>query len=384
MKSSILLVDDIEANLIALEAALGDLDCELVRTSSGNDALRQLLKREFAVILLDVQMPGMDGYEVASLARQNPRTRDVPIVFLTANHHTEENVLRGYGSGAIDFLLKPVNAQVLRAKVSAFLDLHNSRKRLADEVQAHKKTLRSLELANEALRHFTSAASHDLRAPLRTICSFLQLVIEDSGPSLDAQSKDYIERSIRAGSRMSSLLDSLLSYAQLRKPSQWAHVDCDAVAEQVRSDLSESLDKTGGTLELANLPTIHGDADRIYQLLLNLVSNALKFRRPDTPPAVRVSAERAGDEWEICVADNGIGVESEHCKAIFDAFRRLHNQSEYEGSGLGLAICQQIVEQHGGRIWLTSRKGAGSKVHFVLPARQSATSEQAPAPGRVT
>jgi len=367
MKSSILLVDDVEANLIALEAALGDLDCELVRTSNGNDALRQLLKREFAVILLDVQMPGMDGYEVASLARQNPRTRDVPIVFLTANHNTEENVLRGYGSGAIDFLLKPVNASVLRAKVSAFLDLHNSRKRLADEVQAHKKTLRSLELTNEALRHFTSAASHDLRAPLRTICSFLQLVMEDVGPSLDAQSKDYIERSIRAGSRMSSLLDALLSYAQLRKPSQWTQVDCSAIVEQVRSDLSEALTKTGGSLEVANLPRIHGDADRIYQLMLNLVSNALKFRRLDRPPAVRVSAERVGDDWELCVADNGIGVDPEHCRTVFDAFRRLHNQTEYEGSGLGLAICQQIVEQHGGRIWMTSRKGEGCKVHVVLP-----------------
>ena len=380
MRSSILLVDDIEANLIALEAALGDLDCELVRTSSGNDALRQLLKREFAVILLDVQMPGMDGYEVASLARQNPRTRDVPIVFLTANHNTEENVLRGYGSGAIDFLLKPVNAQVLRAKVSAFLDLHNSRKRLADEVQAHKKTLRSLELANEALRHFTSAASHDLRAPLRTICSFLQLVIEDAGPSLDAQSKDYIERSIRAGSRMSSLLDSLLSYAQLRRPTHWTHVDCNAVAEQVRSDLSDALAKSEGTLEIASLPVIHGDVDRIYQLLLNLVSNALKFRRPDTPPTVSVSAERIGDEWELSVADNGIGVEPQHCKTVFDAFRRLHNQSEYDGSGLGLAICQQIVEQHGGRIWMTSRRGQGSRVHVVLPAGARAVSERPPAP----
>ena len=371
MKPSILLVDDVEANLIALEAALGDLDCELVRTSSGNEALRQLLRREFAMILLDVQMPGMDGYEVATLARQNPRTRDIPIIFLTANHNTEENMLRGYGSGAIDFLLKPINAQVLRAKVCAFLALHLSRKDLADEVESHKKTLRSLQLANDALRHFTSAASHDLRAPLRTICSFLGLVIEDVGPTLDAQSRDYVERSIKAGERMTSLLDSLLSYAQLRRPSEWTAVACDTVLEQVRSDLSAALSKCKGTLHVSALPVVRGDADRIYQLFLNLINNGLKFQRPGVAPEIVVSAERESDGWVFCVADNGIGIERDHCKVVFDAFRRLHNQSKYEGTGLGLAICQQIVEQHSGRIWVKSVVGEGSQFCFALPTSSS-------------
>jgi len=367
VKPSILLVDDVEANLIALEALLGDLECDLVRASGGNEALRWLLKRDFAIILLDVQMPGMDGFEVASLARQNPRTRDVPIIFLTATHHSQENVLQGYGSGAIDFLLKPINAQVLRAKVAAFLDMWESRKRLADEIEAHKRTLASLELSNEALRHFTNAASHDLRAPLRTICSFLSLLVEDAGPRLDDQSRDYIERSIKAGLRMGSLLDSLLSYAQLRKPSEWTKVDCGVVVAQLQSDLSESLEKKRATLQVDPLPALVGDLDRIYQLFMNLIGNALKFQRPDQKPHVRVSAEWRGDEWVFSVTDNGIGIAPEYCRVVFDAFRRLHNQSKYEGSGLGLAICQQIVEQHRGRIWVESRLGEGACFMFTLP-----------------
>lgn len=367
MKPSILLVDDVEANLIALEALLGDLECELVRASGGNEALRLLLKRKFAVILLDVQMPGMDGYEVAALARQNPRTREVPIIFLTATHHTEANVLRGYGSGAIDFLLKPINADVLRAKVSAFLELHLSRARLAEEVEAHKRTLASLELSNAALRHFTSAASHDLRAPLRTICSFLSILLEDAGPKLDDQSRDYIERSIKAGLRMGSLLDALLSYAQLRRPTERTEVDCSEVLAQLRSDLADSLVKASATVTAEPLPSLIGDRDRIYQLFMNLIGNALKFQRPGCSPEVRVSAQQRDGESVFCVADNGIGIAPQYCGAVFDAFRRLHNQTQYEGSGLGLAICQQIVEQHGGRIWVESQLGEGARFMFTLP-----------------
>lgn len=373
MKPSILLVDDVEANLIALEALLGDLDCELVRASGGNDALRLLLKREFAVILLDVQMPGMDGFEVASLARQYPRTREVPIIFLTATHHSEENVLQGYGTGAIDFLLKPINAQVLRAKVAAFLEMYVGRKRLADEIEAHKRTLAALELSNDALRHFTSAASHDLRAPLRTICSFLSVLMEDAGPQLDEQSRDYVDRSIKAGLRMGSLLDSLLSYAQLRRPSEWTTVDCAAVLAQLRSDLSDSLEKKRATLQIDPLPSLVGDLDRIYQLFMNLIGNALKFQRPGQAPRVHISAERRGGEHVFCVADNGIGIDPEYCRAIFEAFRRLHNQSKYEGSGLGLAICQQIVEQHRGRIWVESQVGQGARFMFTLPGAAAAS-----------
>jgi two-component system, sensor histidine kinase and response regulator len=366
IKPSVLIVDDVEANLVTLEALLGDMSCELVRANGGNEALGQLLKREFAVMLLDVQMPEIDGYEVAKYARENPATRDVPIVFLTAMHDSEQGMLRGYGTGAVDFLLKPINAHVLRAKVRVFLDLYTSRRRLADEVDAHKKTLAALEITNEALRHFTYAASHDLKAPLRAVRGFLGALSEQASDRLDATGQDYLVRSIKASKRMDSLLDSLLSYARLQRPASLTLVSCETLVEQVRTDLAETIAASDATLEAVALPTVRGDADRLYQLFLNLISNALKFRRPDVAPRVTLSAKKQVHDWNFCVEDNGIGIDPQHQGTVFKAFWRLHAQSKYEGSGLGLAICEQIVEQHGGRIWVESAPVTGTRFCFTL------------------
>lgn len=366
IKPAVLIVDDVEANLVTLEALLADLNCDLVRANGGNEALSQLLKREFAVVLLDVQMPEIDGYEVAKYARENPATRDVPIVFLTAMHQSEDGMLRGYGTGAVDFLLKPINAHVLRAKVRVFIDLYISRRKLANEVGAHKKTLAALEITNEALRHFTYAASHDLKAPLRAVRGFLGALSEEVGDRLDATSQDYLTRSIKASQRMDSLLDSLLNYARLQRPASLASVSCETLIEQVRADLAETLTTSHATLAADAMPIVRGDADRLYQLFLNLISNALKFRRTDVAPCVTVSARKQGNEWSFCVEDNGIGIDPQHQASVFKAFWRLHAQSKYEGSGLGLSISQQIVEQHGGRIWVESAPGGGARFCFTL------------------
>jgi two-component system sensor histidine kinase/response regulator len=371
VKPSVLLVDDIEANIVALEAVLSDLPCELVRANSGNGALRELLRREFAVMLLDVQMPEMDGYEVARYARENQSTREVPIIFLTAMLENEPSVLRGYGSGAVDFLFKPVNPQVLRAKVRIFLELDASRRALAREVEAHKHTLDELTLSNAALRHFTDAASHDLRAPVRAIRGFLEALEVESGEILDEDSREYLSRSRRAADRMDALLVSLLEYARLRKAPARATVDVNVVVEHVLSDLKERIATAQAKVHVEPLPSVAGDPDRLYQLFLNLIGNALKFRRPSQPAQIRVSAQRHGAVLRFCVEDEGIGIEPAYRKDIFAAFARLHEQGKFEGAGLGLAICQLIVEQHGGRIWVEARAPHGSRFCFELPPERS-------------
>jgi signal transduction histidine kinase len=363
---AVLIVDDVEANLVALDALLGDMGCELVRARGGNEALRALLRREFAVMLLDVQMPEIDGYEVARYARENSHTRDVPIIFLTATLRGEEGLLRGYGSGAVDFLLKPIDAAVLRAKVRVFLDLYMGRRRLRDEVAAHQQTLHALERANNALRHFTNAASHDLRAPLRAIRSFLESLASLTANSLDPAASDYLVRSRSAAERMDSLLSALLVYAGLQKPSSQTQVDLNSVFELVQADLAQSVADAGASLSAGELPTVLGDADRLYQLLLNLVSNALKFRAPNRPAEIRLSAESTRTEAIVCVEDNGIGIEQPDQSAIFDPFQRVHAQSRFEGTGLGLTICREIVEQHGGRLWVESHSDRGSRFYFAM------------------
>ncbi|MBI4819976.1 MAG: response regulator [Deltaproteobacteria bacterium] len=367
----VLLVDDLEANLIALEATLQRLPCELVRAQSGNAALKELLKRDFAVMLLDVQMPEMDGYEVASYARSNSRTAHVPIVFLTATHQTEDGVLKGYGTGAVDYVFKPINQHILLSKVQVFLDLYNDRRRIADEVESHKKTMLELERANDALRQFNQAASHDLREPLRVAVGFLNALKDESAHTLGSESAHFLERSLSACGRMSSLLDSLLAYARLQKPSRIEEVDVSAVLDRVRSDLSPRITLAHGALVVEELATVRGDPDRLYQVFLNLVGNALKFAKPDEAPRVTVSCARERGSATFCVEDNGIGIEEKHHGEVFGAFRRLNSDDRYEGSGLGLAICRQIVEQHGGKIWVESRLGAGSKFFVNLPQPRS-------------
>ena len=190
-----LVVDDVQANLVAFEALLGELDCDVVLARSGNAALRQLLRREFAVMLLDVQMPEMDGYEVASHARANPGTRDVPIVFLTATHDNEENVLRGYGSGAVDFLFKPADPTILRAKVQVFLDLYASRRLIADSKgelerknaelgeayrelkKTHAQLVQSAKMAS--LGELVAGIAHEINNPLAFALSHLDTARRD-------------------------------------------------------------------------------------------------------------------------------------------------------------------------------------------------------------
>jgi two-component system sensor histidine kinase/response regulator len=366
-RPKLLLVDDVEANLISLEAVLADLPCELIAARSGNEALRALLKHEFALLLLDVQMPEMDGFEVAAHLRTNAKTRDLPIIFLTAMHHTEASALKGYGRGAVDFLVKPINTDVLRSKVVVFLELYEKKRELAAALEAEQKAVRDLGRTNEALRHFTQAASHDLGAPLRAVQGFLRSLDDEVGSSLAPAPKRYLDRSRNAAARMATLLESLLAYAELRRPAEPTLAGLNAIVERVSSDLGARIEQTNAELVVGELPRIRGDASRLYQLFLNLVGNALKFRREGTQPRIVISARLHGaDEWLCSVEDNGLGIPPEHASTVFSAFKRLHSQDEYEGSGLGLAICREVVEQHGGHIWVEGELGRGARFCFTL------------------
>ncbi len=363
----VLLVDDVGANLVSLDATLSSLPCERLFAHSGNEALRMLLKQEYAVMLLDVQMPEMDGFEVARLARSNPETRDIPIIFLTATRETPEGVLRGYGSGAVDYLIKPVEPDVLRAKVRIFLDIFIARERLSAQLDLYRTTLKELETANEALWHFTRAASHDLRQPVHGMHGMLELLAREVGDRPRAM-RD-IALMTQTCDRLAALLDSLLAYAGLQKPAAMEEVELSPLVEQVVADLAPRIEAEGAMVDIEQLPRVRGDAGRLYQLFANLIGNALKFRRPGVAACVSVRGERRpGCMASIEVVDNGIGIPKDQAEKVFVAFQRLHNVRDYEGSGLGLAICRQIVEQHGGQISVESEPGQGSRFSFTLAA----------------
>jgi two-component system sensor histidine kinase/response regulator len=366
-RCAILIVDDVEANLVALEAQLASLDCEIVRARSGNEALRQLLRREFAVMLLDVQMPEMDGYEVARLARDNRATREMPIIFVTAMHETEESVLQGYGSGAIDFLFKPINGHVLKGKVQVFLELAAGRRRLLDEIAAHKRTQADLEA-------FNYSVSHDLRAPLRSLDGFSAVLLEDYADVLDDKGREHLGRIRAAAGRMGELIEDLLELSKVsRAPVRRLPVDLAPLVETVVKELREREPERA--VEVVVPPTLEarGDARLLQIVLENLLRNAWKFTRERPSARIEVGVTN-GAETVYFVKDDGVGFDPAFADRLFQPFQRLHGAAEFEGTGIGLAIVSRIIGGHGGRIWAQASRGGGAQFSFTLePARRIGT-----------
>lgn len=360
-RANILLVDDRPENLIALEAVLEPLSHNLVRASSGEEALKHLLDEDFSVILLDVQMPGMDGFDTAKEIKQREKTRDVPIIFLTAISREPKHAMKGYSSGAVDYISKPFDPSALRAKVSVFVELHEKNELL--KLQAAE-----LERSNEELQQFAYIASHDLREPLRVIGGYLDLLKVDFGEMLPPDGLQYIESAMNASVRMQTLIDDLLKYSRVGSGArEYERVDLGLLAKQATENLGKAIEDSKAQVKVDDLPIVKGDPAQLGQVLQNLVGNAIKFCG-DTVPWVHISAEREGDKWLVHVSDHGIGFDSKDSMRVFEIFQRLHGHSEYPGTGIGLAICKKIIEQHGGRIWVDSTLGKGTTFSFALPA----------------
>ena len=399
-KVKILIVDDRPANLLTLESVLEDLGQEIVKATSGREALRYVLRDDYAVILLDVKMPEMDGFETAALIRERDRSRHTPIVFLTA-HKDEEHLFRGYYAGAVDFLYKPINPEVLRSKVSVFVDLSLKTEMLRQQAQVlrarneelekqmeqrREAELRVLALntelearvrartselsrSNDELRQFAYAASHDLKEPMRTIASYTQLLSQRYTDRLDDTGQEFLLYVVDAVRRMDALLNDLLSYSQHlgAKPVAFESVNAEAVLMGVLMNLQAAIKEARGTVTHDPLPTdVTADFAQLSQLLQNLVGNALKYRKPDVSPEIHVSAADSDEEWIFSVRDNGVGIEPAYRDQVFGIFKRLHGR-EYPGTGMGLAICKKIVERLGGRIWVESEPGVGSTFFFTVP-----------------
>jgi signal transduction histidine kinase len=359
-RPAILVVDDVEANLLVLEALLADLDCDVVRASSGNEALRELLRREFAAVLLDVQMPGMDGFEVARVARLDARSREVPIIFVTAMLETKENLFRGYESGAVDVLFKPLNRHMLVSKVTVFLELQRGRRRLSAEIEAHKRTLAELDA-------FNYTVSHDLRAPLRPISGFSQVLLEEHGDALGEDGRALLEKISGAASRMHRIIDDLLRLARISRAEPDSRpVDLSMVAESIVAEIrSADPEREVEVLVAPNMSTL-GDARLLRIALENLLRNAWKFTSKAAHARIEVGVHGEGPGATYFITDNGAGFDPSCKEKLFRAFQRLHSSSDFEGTGIGLAIVLRIIQHHGGRIWAESAPERGATFLFTL------------------
>ena len=381
-KVKILLVDDRPENLLALEAALEPLGQELVKADSGEEALRLLLRHEFAVILLDVQMPGLDGFDTAIQIKERDKTKDIPIIFLTAISREPHHALRGYSTGAVDYMSKPFDPWVLRAKVAVFVDLYEKSsllkkqkellaQRLEERYAAEKaleEKARELERSNSDLQQFAYVASHDLQEPLRVMTGYLDLMRTSlmEGDTEDVLS--ILDRIQRSTGRMDALIQDLLEYARVdATPEPFRETDLNEVLGYAMGNLEVAIKENDVAVEHDPLPTVTGDQSQLLQLFQNLLANGIKFRS-DAPCIVRVTAKTKDGHHELAVEDNGIGIEPIHLDRIFTIFERLNPLDRYPGSGIGLSVCKKIVERHGGALWADSTPGGGTTMRFTLPA----------------
>ncbi|HLN22749.1 MAG TPA: ATP-binding protein [Patescibacteria group bacterium] len=230
-------------------------------------------------------------------------------------------------------------------------------------------TAAKLERSNIDLERFAHVAAHDLQEPCRTICSYAQLLERQYADLLQGAGQEYLSFLIGGALRMRALIQGLLNYSRLdARAAPFETLPLDPLLDHVLADLEAAIDAAHATIMVSRpLPVVRGDPAQLRQLLVNLVGNAIKFRADARAPRVEVSAHASGGFWRLSVADNGIGIPSEHADSVFEAFRRLHGPESYPGTGIGLAICKRIVEAHGGRIWIDSNGGDGCTVSFTLP-----------------
>jgi two-component system sensor histidine kinase/response regulator len=357
-RPKVLVVDDLPANLLVLEGVLSSVDCELVCARSGNEALRCARAHDFAAALLDVQMPGMDGYELATRLREEIGLRDMPVVFVTAFADSAEAIQRAYRAGAFDFLFKPVVPHVVRSKVQFFLDLYSSKQRLRAEVEAHRHTLAEVEA-------FNYSVSHDLRGPLRPLDGFCEVLLEDYAGALDERGRDYLRRIRAAAQRMGQLIDDLLELSRIgRADLSRQAVNLSALVSQIEGDLRRDEGPPVELLCPSGL-TASGDARLLRIALENLLRNAWKFTGRQTRP--QIAFGRTDDAEPVYfVRDNGVGFDPTYAGKMFQPFQRLHG-ADFPGTGIGLAIVQRIILRHQGRIWAESTPGQGATFYFTLP-----------------
>ena len=360
---ALLLVDDRRENLLAVQAVLEPLGHRILWATSGEQALRFLLHEDVGVIVLDVQMPGMDGFTTAEHIKERERTRDIPIIFLTAISREEKHRLRGFDTGAVDYLFKPIEADLLRAKVTVFFDLHMKSRLLAEQAEHLERQRAELARSNADLEQFAYIASHDLQEPLRVITGFLELLAARLVDRVDDEARDWMGRVQRAAGGMSELVDGLLAYARAgghqREPES---VDLGAALaaalERVRlGDAKVHSESLGEALSW------RPEMTAVFQ---HLVANALKSAG-DTVGEIWVSAHRDNGTVTVAVRDNGRGVAEADLERVFGMFERLEGDP-YPGTGLGLAVCRRIVERSGGRIWMENNDDRGVTVMFTLPA----------------
>lgn len=356
-KVKFLLVDDVEENLIALSALLKREGLELFTARSGVEALELVLEHDFALAFIDVQMPEMNGFELAELLRGADRSKHVPIIFLTAGSRNQNRVFAGYETGAVDFLFKPIEPRILQGKADVFFQLYRRRQELSQALRLNEM--------------FVGILGHDLRNPLSTIVTGAQMLERQLAD--DKQLKN-LGRMRSAADRMVRMIEQLLDLTRARSGGgleiKREEVCLEALANRAMDELRGTYPERDLILHVEGDTSLLGDGDRLLQVLSNLIGNALRHGAENTPITVRLAG---GDPLVMRIHNEGF-IAPELLPVLFDPFRGTRNHSS-GGLGLGLFISEQIVRTHGGSVEVTSREKEGTTFTVRLPQGREARAE---------
>jgi len=368
MPVDILLVDDKPENLIVLESILEGPEYRLTKAQSAQEALMALITVDFALIVLDIRMPETSGIELAQIIKGRKRTRDIPIIFLTAHYGEDEHVLSGYSAGAVDYLTKPVNPGILKSKVAVFGELYRKTKALNEANQSLNRRNEELLAANQELEAFSYTVSHDLRAPLRHISGYIEILRDHAATSLDEEARRYLDLIQQSAGRLGTLIDHFLAFARMgRTGLNITSVDMNELVRQAVGDLRSETEGRRIDWQIGTLPRVQADPDMMRQVWINLLSNAVKYTRPRDLARIEIGCDVSQPkEFVFYVRDNGVGFNMKYANMLFGVFQRLHQEKEFEGTGIGLANVRRIIHRHGGRTMAEGTLNAGATISFTL------------------
>ena len=370
-----LIVDDLRENIIALKSLLKEEEMEVLTAQSGVEALDLLLQHDFALALMDVQMPGMDGFELAEIMRSTEKTRTIPLIFVTAATTDAHRIFEGYEKGAVDFLLKPLSPQIVISKVRIFLELYNQKVQLQQKLRKIEETEANLKKALRSRDEFLSICSHELKTPLTSLKMQIQItnrLRERKGEEVAFSTENmtkFIAHADRSVERIIHLVNDMLDISRVatgRLSLNLEKVQLENLVNDVADRLYTFMEMAGCTLRIESEKEVTGlwDKFRIEQVITNLLTNAAKYA-PEGPVDIRVY--RQGQYAFVQVKDYGPGINPDDQKRIFERFERVTNPDSITGLGLGLYISRQITELHHGSLTVESEVGQGTTFTMKLP-----------------